>query len=86
MDLDRLRLLTANEIAAAVGNRFVAAYGRADPNRVRWVPDPLVGWRLEGDHMIGGARCPIAYSERIAGSFPRDEFLALLREAGVRDV
>jgi hypothetical protein len=87
VELDRLGLLTATEIAAAVGNRFVAAYSSADrdPDRVQWVSDPSVGWRLEGDHTIG-TRCPIAYSERIAGSFPCDEFLALLREAGVRDV
>jgi len=35
---------------------------------------------------FGGARCPIAYGERIGSSFPGDEFLSFLREAGARDV
>jgi len=87
VELDRLGLLTATEIAAAVGNRLVAAPPNArDPDRVRWVSDPSVGWRLEGDYtIIGQTRCSIAHSERFAGSFPCDEFLAFLREAGVRD-
>jgi hypothetical protein len=87
VELDRLGLLTATEIAAAVGNRFVAAHPNAnEPDRVQWVSDPSVGWRLQGDETIGRTRCPIAYSERIGGSFPSDEFLTFLREAGVRDV
>ena len=53
---------------------------------LEWVSDPSVGWRLQGDETIGRTRCPIAYSERIGGSFPSDEFLTFLREAGVRDV
>jgi hypothetical protein len=88
VELDRLGLLTATEIAAAVGNRLVAAPPNArDSDRVRWVSDPSVGWRLEGDYtIIGQTRCPIAHSERFTGSFPCDEFLAFLREAGVRDL
>jgi hypothetical protein len=86
VELDRLGLLTATEVAAAVDRRFVAARAANDPDRVQWVSDPSVGWRLEGDHTLGRTRCPIAHSERIAGSFPSDEFLAFLREAGVRDV
>src|SRR6185295_13933628 len=87
VELDRLGLLTATEIAAAVGNRFVAAHPNAnEPDRVQWVSDPSVGWRLQGAETIGRTRCPIAYSERIGGSFPSDEFLTFLREAGVRDV
>jgi hypothetical protein len=88
VELDRLGLLTAAEIAAAVGKRFVATYSSADrdPDRVQWVSDRSVGWRLKGDQTIGQVRCSIAYSERSAGSFPCDEFLAFLRDAGVRDV
>lgn len=87
VELGRLGLLTDTEIAAAAENRFVAEHpGGSAPDRVQWVADPSVGWRLEGDQTIGWTRCPIAYSERVAGSFPGDEFLAFLREAGVRDV
>jgi hypothetical protein len=87
VELDLLELLTATGIAAALDNRFAEAHGiENDTDRVRWVSDPSVGWRLEGDQMIGRMRGSIAHSERIAGSFPSDEFLVFLREAGVRDV
>jgi hypothetical protein len=87
VELGRLGLLTGTEIDAAVTRRFVWAHpGAKEPDRVQWVADPSVGWRLEGDQTIGTARCPIAYSERIGSSFPGDEFLSFLREAGVRDI
>jgi hypothetical protein len=85
VELDCLGLLTAAEIAAAVGKRFVATYSSADrdPDRVQWVSDLSVGWRLKA---IKRSVNSIAYSERSAGSFPCDEFLAFLGDVGVRDV
>jgi hypothetical protein len=86
-ELDHLGLLTQAEIGTVVEQRFVADWTNQGVE-ARWVPDALVGWRLEGDVILQDQRWPVAYSYRAGDfdQFPAAEFIELLRVAGVTDV
>jgi len=87
VELEKLGLLGEADIAEVIEYHLVSRYGTFKYDRIWWAPDPVVGWRLDGtppDKSYDGSHP--GYSQRIPGAFPADDFLALLRDAGVDDV
>lgn len=80
VELGLLGVLTEDEIDEAVRRRFLASHRSHDRVRVRWIPDPSVGWRLDNHE--------VAYSERVGGpgQFPGEQFVRFLRGCGVDDL
>jgi hypothetical protein len=87
VELQKLELLSEADIAKVIEYRLVSRYGTFKYERIWWAPDPVVGWRLDGappDKSYD--RSHPGYSQRVAGAFPADDFIALLRDVGVDDV
>jgi hypothetical protein len=86
VELEKLGLLSEVEIAEVIEYRFVSRYRTFKYERIWWGPDPIVGWRLDGtppDTSYEGSHP--GYSHRLPGTFPADDFRALLRDVGVDD-
>lgn len=87
VELEKLGLLSGADIAEVIEYRLVSRYDTFEHERIWWAPDPVVGWRLDGtppDKGYDGSHP--GYSQRLPGTFPADDFLALLRDVGVDDV
>jgi hypothetical protein len=87
VELEKLGLLSAADIAEVIEFRRVSRYGTFKYERIWWARDPVVAWRLDGappDKSYD--RSHPGYSRRVPGAFPADDFLALLRDVGVDDV
>lgn len=87
-ELEKLGLLSEADIAEVIRYRLVSTYRTfVNYERIWWAPDPVVGWRLDGtplDKSYDGSHP--GYTQRLPGTFPADDFIALLRDVGVDDV
>jgi len=82
VELAALELLDPAEVEVAASVPMCLDAGD-DGVPVRWVPDPLVGWRVEGERRFGEIAIPRAHSlRRSDADFPAAAFLGLLAGVG----